>query len=92
MSFSKNMGRYFSNKCSQKLLDRAKKSITDTIKIAETTGDLLDIKTARRILSASKPSQKLHPQNNLDEKNIPKERYISPEKREQIIDELRLIV
>ena len=34
--------------------------------------------------------KKLHSQNNLDETDILKERYISPEKRQQIIDELRL--
>ena len=82
LSFAKNMGRYLSNKYSKKLLDSAKKSTTDTIKTAEATGDLIDIKTADRILSASKPSQKLHPQNNLDEKNIPKERYIYLQKKE----------
>ena len=32
LSFAKNMRRNFSNKCSQKLLDSAKKSATDTIK------------------------------------------------------------
>ena len=32
LSFAKNMRRNFSNKYSQKLLDSAKKSVTDTIK------------------------------------------------------------
>ena len=36
------MGRYLSNKYSQKLLDSAKKSTTDAIKTAEATGDLID--------------------------------------------------
>ena len=32
LSFAKNMGTNVSNKCSQKLLDSAKKSSTDAIK------------------------------------------------------------
>ena len=57
---------------------------------AEATGDLIGNKIAYKITNASKSSKKLHSQNNLDETDIPKERYISPEKRQQIIDELRL--
>ena len=40
-----------------------------------------------------KPSQELHLKNNLDKASneIAKERYISPEERQQIIDELRLV-
>ena len=34
LSFAKNMGKNLSNKCSQKLLDTAKKSTTDAIKRA----------------------------------------------------------
>ena len=34
--------------------------------------------------------KKLHSKTNENEIKIPKERYISPEKRQQIIDELRL--
>ena len=57
----------------------------------EATGDLIDNKIDDKITSVSKKST----QKNLDEaKNeteIPKKRYISPEKRQQIIDELTLI-
>ena len=87
-----------SNKYSQKLLDSAKKSRTDAIKttskgkiqkIAEATDDLIGNKIADKIKSVSKSSQ-----NNLNKANnkieIPKE-YTSPEKRQQIIDELRLV-
>ena len=35
-------------------------------------------------------SKKLHSKTNENEIKIPKERYTSPEKRQQIIDELRL--
>ena len=97
MSFAKTM----SNKYSQKLLDSAKKSTTDVIetaskraiqKTSETTGDLIGNKVADKITSVSKKSPKeLHSQNE-NEIEIPKERYISPEKRQKNIDEIRLLV
>ena len=77
LSFAKNIGRNMSNKYSQKLFDRCKKSTTDAIKtaskraiqkIAEATGDLIVNKIADKITSASK--------NNLKERYIAKERYI----------------
>ena len=55
LSLAKNMGAYLSNKYTQKLLDTAKKSTTDAIKIAskraiqktaEATGDLIGNKIA----------------------------------------------
>ena len=98
-------GKNLSSKYGQKLLDSAKKSTTDTIKTAskntiqetaEATGDLVCNKIADKITSVSKKSstlsEELRSQNNEahDELETPKERYISPEKRQQIIDELRL--
>ena len=86
----------------QKLLHSAKISATDVIKTAskraiqktvEATGDLIGNKIADKITSVSKKSSaKLRSQNNEanDESEVPKEKYISPEKRQQIIDELRL--
>ena len=57
-------------------------------KTAEATGDLICNKTANKI--TKKP-----PKNTLEtvesEPKIPKERYTSPEARQQIIDALRLI-
>ena len=64
---------------------------------AEATGGLIGNKIADKITSVSKKSStELHSnelQNNEanDESEAPKERYISPEKRQQIIDELRLV-
>ena len=64
-------------------------------KIAEATGNLIVNKIADKIASVSKSPKKLH-SNELylktDENatDIPKGRYLSPEKRQQIIDELRL--
>ena len=107
LSFAKNIGKNLGNKYSQKLLDSSKKSTTDAIKTAlkralqkttEATGDLIGNKIADKITSVSKSSKELHSkelhlQNN-DANNeivVPKERYISSEKRQQILDELRLM-
>ena len=70
LSFARNIGTHaakvaknMSNKYSQKLVDTAKKSATDTIKTAskraiqktaEATGDLIGNKIADKITSASK--------------------------------------
>ena len=101
LSFAKNMGKKLCNKYSQKLIDTARNSTTDAIKTAskkaiqkaaEATGDLIGNKIADKITTVSKK-----PQNNESEadsnslKDVPKKRYISPEERQQIIDELRLV-
>ena len=93
-----------SNKYDQKLADTAKKSAKDAIKTAskraiqktaEATGDLVGNKIDGKITSASKKYFKKPPdeESSSTEVNneIPKERYISPKERQQIIDELRLI-
>ena len=89
------------SKYAQKLLDNAKKSTRDAVKTAseraiqkkaEAAGDLIGNKTADKITSVSKKSSTRSQNNEAnDESETPKERYISPEKREQIIDELRLV-
>ena len=71
-----------------------------TQKAAETTGDLIANKTADEITSVwKKPAMELHskelPNNNNDEDaeiTTHKRRNISPEERQQIIDELRLLL
>ena len=99
LSFAKNMGKSLSNKYGQKLLDSAKKSTTDAIKTAskraiqktaEATGDLIGNKIADKITSVSKKKSN---NNNDDDVELAthKKRYISPEERQQIIDELRLV-
>ena len=105
LSFAKNMGKSLSNKYGQKLLDSAKKSTTDAIKTAskraiqttaEATGDLHGNKIIDKITIVSKKSPK-ELQNNETEASkaspngAPKKRYISPDERQQIIDELRLV-
>ena len=106
LSFAKNMGKSLSNKYGQKLLDSAKKSLTDVIKTAskraiqktaEATGDLIGNKIADNITSVSKKksAKKLHNNDKTKEENVEitthQKRYISPEERQQIIDELRLV-
>ena len=63
MSFAKNIGKNLSNKYCQELIDTAKKSETDAIKLAskraikktaEATGDLIGNKIADKISSISK--------------------------------------
>ena len=78
-----------------------KKSTTDAIKTAsnkeiqktaEVTSDLIGNKIADKITSVLKKSSKRSQNNEAnDESEAPKERYISPEKGQQIIDELRLV-
>ena len=69
-------------------------------KTAEATGDLISNKIADKITSVSKkkPAMKLHSKeltNNNNDKDVeiatPKKRNISPEERQQVIDELRQV-
>ena len=106
LSFARNLGthtikvaRNLNNKYGQKLADSAKKSATDAFKIAskraiqktaEATEDLIGSKIADKITSYSKQPAN-EPHSNDVSNEIPKERYISPQKRQKTIDELRLI-
>ena len=98
----KNISRILSGKYSKKSLDHAKQFVSDAFKTAskraiqkaaEATGDVIHNKIAEKITKISKTSQ----QNNLEtatnehNKEKPKERYIYPEERQKIIDDLRLI-
>ena len=61
-------------------------------KTTEATGDLIGNKIADKITSISKKTVKELPINNEDmEITTHKKRYISPEERQRIIDELRLV-
>ena len=94
------MRQNLSNKYSQKLVNSAEKSTADAIKTAseraiqktaEATGDLIGNKMADKIKNVSKkPPKELHSRNE-DELEKPKKSYVSREKRQQIIDELRLV-
>ena len=65
-------------------------------KTAEATGDLIGSKIPDKITSISKKKSTKEVHNNDEtEEDVeiatPKKRYISPEERQQIIDELRLV-
>ena len=87
--FAKN----FCNKYGKKLMDTATKTGMDAAKIASkrvvqktagATGDLIGNKIADKITSIGKSKEKPKTKEKLEEK------YIPPEKRQQIIDDLRL--
>ena len=103
LSFAKNMVKSLSNKYGQKLLDSAKKSTRDVIKTAskravhktaDATGDLIGSKISEcfKDYKESKSAKEL-PNDEKEDVEITtyKKRYISPEERHQIIDELRLV-
>ena len=100
LSFAKNMGKYISKNVSgkygQKLCDHGEKSVPDALKTsskrdiqktAEATSDLIGNKIANKI---TKLSKNWETDTNTHDKEIHKERYIFPEERQKIIDELRL--
>ena len=96
MSFARSM----SNEYGKKLVDTATRSTTDAIKTASkraiqktagATGDLVGNKIADKITSVSKKLLKKLPTIDEDAELSHKKRYISPEERQQIIDELRLV-
>ena len=93
----RNIGEKLSSKYSQKFLDHAKQYAIDALKTAskrgvqksaEATDDLIGNKIDDKILEGSKTS----PQNSSEtnEEEMPREKYIPPELRQKIIDDLRL--
>ena len=100
----KNISKNLSSKYSpgmlaacEKILNQAKQSATDALKsaskrviqkTAKATADLIENKIADKITRVSKT----FPKNNsgTSEEEIPREKYISPELRQKIIDDLRL--
>ena len=87
-----SFARKFSNKYGKKLMDTATKTGMDSAKAAskrivqktaEDTGDLIGNKIADKITSIGKLKEK-------DKTKEIEETYIPPEKRQQIIDDLRL--
>ena len=86
-SFAKNIGKKLNNKMQQKLLLKE-----EFKKTAEATGDLIGNKTVDKITSISKKSNKELSNNDEKEEDMEitthKKRYITPEERQRIIDEL----
>ena len=100
MSVAKSM----SNKYGKKIVDTTKKSATNAIKTAskrviqkttEATGDLICNKIANKITSVSNKKSNNNDDDDDDDDDVKltthTKRYISPEERQQIIDELKLV-
>ena len=92
--------RNLSSIYSQKLFDYAKQSATDVLKTVsekasqnavEATGYLIDNEIANKIIKALKRSTNNVLGTDKSETEIPKERYISPKRRQQVITKLRVI-
>ena len=87
-----SFARKYGDKYGKKLMNTATKTGIDAAKtaskivvekIAEATGDLIGNKIADKITSIGKPKEK-------EKTNKAEEIYILPEKRQQIINDLRL--
>ena len=96
----KKIGRYISktlsSKYGQKVIDHSKKSAINALKnfskrviqkTAEANGDLIGNKIANKITKLSKNSETV---TNVHGKEMPTERYVFPEERQEITDKLRL--
>ena len=79
MSFVQSMGKSLSSKYGQRILRSTKKSTTEAMKttsnrvinrIAEATGDLIGNKTADKITSASRKSNKKLSNNEAKEEDV----------------------
>ena len=105
LSFAKNKGKSLSNKYGQKLLDSAKNCTTDAIKTASkraiqktagATGDMIGNKIADKITIVSQKKSTKELPNDETEEDVeiatPNKRYIFPEERKQIVEELRLVL
>ena len=104
---SKDSGKNTSGKCNQKLFDHTKQSETDPLKTttkkvtqksAEATGDLIGNKITDEITRVSGASPQNSTRTAINEtenveldREIWKERDISPEKRKKFINDLRFI-
>ena len=101
-SNGKIISKNLSGKYHQKLPDHAKKSATDVVKTTskraipktvEATGDLIGNKIVNKITNGLKKLAENNSETVTNEydKEISKERNISPQERQEIIDDMRLI-
>ena len=98
----KNITKNVSGKYSQERLDHAKESAADALKTTpkrviqkteEAAGDLIGNKTADEIIQVSRNSQQNNSETvtNENDNEISKERYLSPEKKQGMINDLKVI-
>ena len=101
-NIGKNISKNLNGKYSQKLLDHAKQYAADALQTtskrviqitAEATNDWIGNEIANKITRVSKNSQQNNSEAITNERNkeIHKERYIFPEERQKIIDDLRIV-
>ena len=101
-NIGKNISKNLSGKYCKKSLDHAKQSTTDALKTsskgviqkkAKATADLIGNKIAYKITKVSRNPQQNNSEVVINEhdKEIPQEKYISLEEKQQIIEELRII-
>ena len=94
-NIGENISKNLSCKNSQKLLDHAKQSLQIHLKLFQkeqlkkTTESTGDLKIAEKITRVSKTS--LQNKSVTHEEEILRARYISPEERQKVVDDLRLI-
>ena len=95
-----NISKNVSSKCSQKLPDHNLKLLDHSFntaskkaiqKRAEASGDVIGNNISNIITKVSRNLQHNTSRTVQSETEIPKERYISPEKKQKSIDDLRLI-
>ena len=104
MSFARSMSNKYGKKlvdtAKKSATDAIKTASKRAVqKTAEATGDLIGNKNADKITSVSKKKSNDNNNNNNNNNNngndvelaAHKKRYISPEERQQVIDELRLV-
>ena len=99
-NIGKDVSKNFSSKYSQKFLNHAKEFATKRLiqKKEEATGDLIGNKIADKITKVSRTSPQYTPETVKSQtekigfdREIPKQRYIYPEKRQKPVDDLRLM-
>ena len=93
-NLAKTISKNLSGECSQKnFLIMINNLQQMHLKLLKATGDLIDYKIADSIIKISKNPQQNNSEAVINEhdKEIPKERYVSPEERQKIIDEMRII-
>ena len=100
-NIGQNTSKNGSGKYSQKLLNHARKSATDAFRTASkraiqkwaaAIGDLIGNKRANKVTKFSKNSKQNNSEivTNGQDKEIPNEIYIFPEKGQEIINEMRI--
>ena len=93
-NIGKNISKRLSGEYSQKLLIMLNNLLQMHLNLLQkVTGDLTENKIAGKVTKIPKTSQQNNSETITNEhhKEIPKERYLSPDERQKVVDDLRLI-